>query len=252
MNDKTVIVTGASQGSGRAIAEAFLEASYTVVGWSRRRPEWGAEYGARFIPFSCDVSVEAEVERTFAAAEEAVGAPIRVLVNNAGISSASPIQTDTLAHWNQEFAVNATGVFLCTRHVVRRLVECGLPGRIINISSIAGRSAFPNLSAYSASKAAVIGFTRSLAVELGRHDITVNAICPGSVETEMFRDVLKRLAAESGKTLETITREQTSVIPLCRFQQPEDVAALALFLASDGARNISGEAINLDGGVVRC
>lgn len=121
MNDKTVIVTGASQGSGRAIAEAFLEASYTVVGLSRRRPEWGAEYGARFIPFSCDVSVEAEVERTFAAAEEAVGAPIRVLVNNAGISSASPIQTDTLAHWNQEFAVNATGVFLCTRHVVRRL-----------------------------------------------------------------------------------------------------------------------------------
>ena len=252
MNDKTVIITGASQGSGRAIAEAFLNASYTVVGLSRRLPAWGEAYGARFIPFSCDVSKEDKVERTFSAAEEVVGTPIRVLVNNAGISSSSPIEADTLDHWEHEFAVNSTGVFLCTRHIIRRLIECGLPGRIINISSIAGRSAFPNLSAYSASKAAVIGFTRSLAVELGRHDITVNAICPGSVDTDMFRDVLRRLSAESGKTYEEIAREQTSIIPMCRFQQPEDVAALALFLASDGARNINGEAINLDGGVVRC
>lgn len=252
MADKAVIVTGASQGCGRAIAEAFLNASYTVVGLSRKLPGWGSEYGARFIPFSCDVSREDEVERVFSAAEEAVGSPIRVLVNNAGISFASPIESDTLEHWEREFAVNTTGVFLCTRHIVSRLIKNNLPGRIINISSIAGRNAFPNLSAYSASKAAVIGFSRSLAVELGSRDITVNVICPGSVETEMFRDVLKRLSAESGKPLEEITREQTSIIPLRRFQQPEDVAALALFLASDSAGNISGEAINLDGGLVRC
>lgn len=252
MNHQVVAITGASQGSGRAIAEAFLAASYTVVGLSRRAPAWGEEYGERFIPLSCDVSSETQVESAFSAAESRLGRAITVLVNNAGISTASPVQNDTLEHWEREFAVNSTGVFLCTRHVVKRLLEEKLPGRIINISSIAGRNAFPNLSAYSASKAAVIGFTRSLAVELGASDITVNAICPGSVETEMFQNVLKRLSAESGKPLSQIIAEQTALIPLGRFQKPEDVAALALFLASDGAKNISGEVINLDGGVVRC
>ncbi len=252
MDQKNVVVTGASQGCGRAIAEAFLKASYTVVGLSRKAPDWGEACGGRFLAFACDVSSEEQVDRVLDEAEAKLGRPIQILVNNAGISCASPVQSDTLEHWEREFAVNSTGVFLCTRHIVRRLLEESLPGRIINISSIAGRSAFPNLSAYSASKAAVIGFTRSLAVELGPKDITVNAICPGSVETEMFRGVLKRLAAEAGRPLEEIVRAQSSGIPLQRFQQPEDVAELAFFLASEGARNINGEVINLDGGVVRC
>ena len=131
------------------------------------------------------------------------------------------------------------------------MLKRGAAGRIINISSIAGKNGFPNSSAYCASKAAVIGFTRSLAAELGDKDITVNAICPGSVATPMIESVIDTIAANTGMSRTDVRTMMESGIPMKRFQTPEDVASLVLFLASDLAGNISGESLNLDGGVVR-
>ncbi len=148
-------------------------------------------------------------------------------------------------------AVNATGTFLCTREVVKRLLKRGKEGRIINIASIAGKNAFPGSPAYCASKAAVIGFTRSLAVELAPKGIHVNAICPGSLDTEMIQDVIESIAAGSGRDKADVRASMEKSIPTGRFQAPQEVAALCLFLSSDSAKSINGEAINLDGGVVR-
>ena len=134
---------------------------------------------------------------------------------------------------------------------VRGMKKSGRGGRIINIASIAGKNGFQNASAYGASKAAVIGFTRSLAAELGPFGITVNAICPGSVDTPMIEKVIQNIMAASGMEHDAVRKMMESGIPLQRFQTPEDVANLVCFLASDEAKNISGESMNLDGGVIR-
>ena len=173
------------------------------------------------------------------------------MVNNAGIAIEGAVQDYSLDTWNKVLSVNATGTFLCTREMVRGLFSRKQSGRIVNIASIAGKNGFPNSPAYCASKAAVIGLTRSLAIELGSHDITVNAICPGSVDTPMIRSVIDRISANSGKTEEEVRASMVSGIPMKRFQTPDDVANLCVFLASDLSRNINGETINLDGGVVR-
>lgn len=249
MNQKTVMVTGAGGGSGKAIAKAFLEAGAHVVAADLKYPDWESpsEY---FFPVAMDVSDEAAVLRTVDLGCEKFGG-IDILVNNAGIAMESPIQDFQLDIWNKIFAVNVTGSFLCTRAVVKNLLKRKATGRIINISSIAGKNGFPNSSAYCASKAAVIGFTRSLAAELGDKDITVNAICPGSVATPMIESVIDTIVANTGMDRPAVRTMMESGIPMKRFQTPEDVAALVLFLASDMAKNISGESLNLDGGVVR-
>ena len=157
----------------------------------------------------------------------------------------------TLNDWERMFAVNCTGTFLCTRAVVRNLLANKAPGSVINIASVGGKNAFPSQSHYCASKAAVIGFTRSLAVELGPAGIRVNAICPGSIDTPMLSRVAEDIAENTGQPLEQVKKSMVMSIPLRRLQEPEDVARLALFLASDDAANINGESINLDGGMVR-
>ena len=147
--------------------------------------------------------------------------------------------------------VNITGVFLCCREVVKYMLERNLTGSIINISSIAGKNAFPDSTPYCSSKAAVIGFSRSLALSVGPAGINVNAICPGTVETPMILDVIKSKISASGKSEESVRREMTDMIPMRRFQTPDDVAGLCMFLSSEDGKNINAEAINLDGGVVR-
>ena len=134
----------------------------------------------------------------------------------------------------------------------RKIFQC-LTCRKITIIPypLAGKNGFANSSGYCASKAAVIGFTRALAAELGGYDITVNAVCPGSVATPMIEEVIQNISANTGMSKDEARTMMESGIPLKRFQQPEDVAQLVCFLASDAAKNISGESINLDGGVVR-
>ena len=247
--DKVVMVTGAGGGSGRAIAEHFLNDGATVIAVDLKEPAW-KEKTDTFFPVSCDISDEKRVKEVIECYISKFGC-IDTLVNNAAITIEAPLVDFQLETWEKIFDVNTKGTFMCTQAVVRALIKQNKPGSIINIASIAGKNGFANSCAYCASKAAVIGFTRALAVELGQYDITVNAICPGSVATPMIEVVIGNISNKTGMNREETRAMMESGIPLKRFQQPDDVASLVCFLASDGARNISGESMNLDGGVIR-
>lgn len=244
-----VMVTGAGGGSGRAIAEKFLDGGAKVIALDLETPDW-KEKSDTFFPVSCDVSSEEQVQSVVSSYTKTLGC-IDILVNNAGIAIESPLTDFKAEIWRKIFAVNVDGPFFCTRAVVKKLIAHKKPGRIINIASIAGKNGFANSSGYCSSKAAVIGFTRALAAELGGYDITVNAVCPGSVATPMIEAVIQNISANTGMSETEARTMMESGIPLKRFQKPEDVAELVCFLASDAAKNISGESMNLDGGVVR-
>lgn len=246
----TVLVTGAGGGSGAATAKAFLANGYRVIAGDLLAPTWETEYEECLMRVQMDISCEETVNKIVRDTADA-GHPIQVLVNNAGVAIGAPIQQMSTEIWNKNLTINTTGTFFCTRAVVSILLEMGLPGSVINIASVAGKNGFANTAAYCASKAGIIGMTRGLAVELGPKDITVNAICPGSVDTPMIQRVIDGISSSTGEEKSAVRCRMESSIPMNRFQKPEDIAALALFLASDGARNISGESINLDGGVVR-
>lgn len=244
-----VMVTGAGGGSGKTISEHFLNSGAKVIALDLKVPTWKEESDT-FYPVSCDVSDEHQVQSVVDKYTSEVGC-IDVLVNNAGISIEAPLVNFKLDVWKKIFAVNTEGTFLCTKAVVKNLIEQKKMGSIVNIASVAGKNGFPNSSAYCSSKAAVIGFTRALAAELGEHDITVNAICPGSVDTPMIEEVISNISSNTGMSRAEARTMMESGIPVKRFQQTEDVANLVCFLASDAARNISGESMNLDGGVIR-
>lgn len=252
MKNPVVFVTGAGRGSGEAIAKRFLRDGAIVAASDLKKPEWTAgEYESRLIRLEVDVSNEVAV---IAAIREvnAKTTGINILINNAGLSKPdTPIVDEDASSLERLFKVNMEGVFFTTREVVRNLQMKKLPGAIINVASVAGKNGFQGCSLYGATKAAVIGFTRNLAPELGPHDITVNAICPGSVDTPMILSVISNISKNSGMSLEEARKAMESGIPMRRLQTPEDVAGLCVFLASDDARNISGESMNLDGGAVR-
>lgn len=250
IQQSTVLITGAGGGSGAATAKAFLARGYRVIAGDLRTPDWETDFEDQLQRVQLDVTDEAAIDRLVAQAE-ADGTPIQVLVNNAGIAIGVPIQDMTTEIWMKNLAVNTTGTFFCTRAVVRVLLKNHLVGSIINIASVAGKNGFADTAAYCASKAGIIGFTRGLAAELGPKDITVNAICPGSVDTPMIQRVIDDIAKDSGDPEDMIRERMVASIPMKRFQTPEDIAALAVFLGSDYARNINGESINLDGGAVR-
>lgn len=252
LKDKVILVTGAAGGSGKAISKRCLKEGAIVVVCDIKKPVWDAgEYEDKIIRLEFDVSNEDAVNKAIEEVNsKTVG--ISILVNNAGIAPEANLIDTEIDMWERVFAINTRGIFLCTKTIVKNMLKNNISGSIINISSIAGRNSFAGCSAYAASKAAVIGFTRSLAVELGPSDIRVNAICPGSVETDMIQGVIKNISKKTGMNLKEVREMMESGIPLKRFQTPEDVAAMVVFLASDEGRNVSGEAINLDGGVVRC
>ena len=251
LKDKVALVTGAGQSTGMAIAQEMLEAGAIVVATDIKTPTWDVKAGSeRLIKAALDVSKEEQVETLVTEINQRTTG-INVLVNNAGIYQWALLKDMTLSDWERMFAVNATGTFLCIRAVARALMARKAPGSIINIASVGGKNAFPSQSHYCASKAAVIGFTRSLAVELGPELIRVNAICPGSIDTPMLAKVREDIASNTGQSLHDVRSAMIDSIPLGRFQEPKDIAMLAVFLASDCARNINGESINLDGGMVR-
>ncbi len=252
MKNQVVFVTGAGRGSGEAIAKSFLHQGSVVAAADLKKPEWDAgEYEKNLIRLALDVSDEkAVIDAIRDVNARTTG--INVLVNNAGIAKPdAPIVDEKVESLEKLFKVNVEGVFFTVREVVRNLEARKMPGAIINIASVAGKNGFQGSSLYGATKAAVIGFTRNLAPELGPYDITVNAICPGSVDTPMIAGVLAQIASRTGMTQMEARKAMENSIPMHRLQKPEDVAALCVFLASDGARNINGESMNLDGGTVR-
>jgi ketoreductase len=244
------LVTGGGRGIGRAIAFALGGIGTTVAiaarTWSQlestaRELE---SAGARAIPIEMDVTSETSV----ACAVDALRADVphvNILVNNAGIGGGEPVAGSDIERWRRTIDTNLTGTYLVTRAVLP-LMRGG--GRIINLSSVLGRFGVPGYTAYCASKHAVIGFTRALALELAPKQITVNAICPGWVDTEMAEQGMRQGAAATGQTFEQFRASALGAVPIKRIIQPEEVAGLVAFLASPAAAAITGQTYNICGG----
>jgi len=172
-----------------------------------------------------------------------------ILVNNAGIAESATLVNTTDELWHRHLAINLSGTFYCTRAALPAMLKNGW-GRVINIASIAGKTGAPYIAAYSASKHGVMGLTRSIALGVGATGITVNAICPGYVDTEMVSRGVEQITTKTGRTAEEALDSLKKMSPQNRLVTPEEVAAVALLLASDEGRGINGQGINVDGGSV--
>lgn len=244
-----VFVTGASRGSGRAIAARFARDGYAVAATGRRADslsalaETLAAAGAEVLALGCDVIDREAVARTVAQVEQRLG-PIDVLVNNAGESGSAPFPSMDDALWDRMLAVNLTGAYNCMRAIVPSMFERGR-GRVITIASVAARIGFAYTAAYVASKHGVLGLTRAVAIEAASHGVTVNAICPGWMNTDMTTRAIERIVAKTGRTPEDARRTLERMNPQQRLIEPEEVAAVAAFLASPDAASINGQDITI-------
>jgi NAD(P)-dependent dehydrogenase (short-subunit alcohol dehydrogenase family) len=257
LKDRTAFITGGGRGIGRAVASAFAREGARVFVVARTasevervageiRDERGAESASHGV---CDVADSASVARAFAEAREFFGRGVDVLVNNAGIAESAKLWDATDEFWHRHLAVNLSGAFYCMREAMPFMVERGW-GRVVNVASIAGKTGAPYVSAYSASKHGVLGLTRSAALEVATKGVTVNAVCPGYVDTEMTAHAVENIRAKTGRTADAALEAIKSLSPQRRLVTPEEVAALALLLASEDGRGINGQAINVDGGAV--
>ena len=256
LSDKIAFITGGGRGIGRAVALAFAREGARVAVVARTASEVAhvaeeisEQCGVETMHATCDVSSVESVARAFAAVAEKFGQAPDMLVNNAGIAESAPLVKTDDELWHRHLAVNLTGTFYCTRAALPAMIDRGW-GRIINIASIAGKTGAPYIAAYSASKHGVLGLTRSLALEVATKGITVNAICPGYVDTEMTTRALEIIEAKTGKSAADSLDAIKAMNPQRRLVEPAEVAALALLLASDAGRGINGQAINVDGGTV--
>ncbi|HWF84152.1 MAG TPA: SDR family NAD(P)-dependent oxidoreductase [Vicinamibacterales bacterium] len=246
----TTLVTGGGRGIGRAIALAFAEPGATVAVAGRtvaQLEETAREIerrGARALAVEMDVTDEAAVARAF---ESLTASTLDVLVNNAGAGGGQPIHKTDTGSWRRVLDTNVWGTFLVSRQAVPLMRE---GGRIINLSSVLGRFGVPGYTAYCASKHAVIGFTRALALEVVKRGITVNAICPGWVDTEMAAQGMQAGATVMGVTFDEFKAHAIGAVPIRRIIQPAEVAHLVKFLASPGAAAITGQTYNICGGQV--
>jgi NAD(P)-dependent dehydrogenase (short-subunit alcohol dehydrogenase family) len=256
LKDRIALITGGGRGIGRAVAFAFAREGAQVAVVARTASEVARvatevmeECGMEAASFVCDVSDSEAVEHAFAAVAEKFGRGVDILVNNAGIAESAPLVKTTDELWLRHLSVNLSGTFYCTRAALPAMLARGW-GRIINIASIAGKTGAPYISAYTASKHGVLGLTRSVALEVAMKGITVNAICPGYVETDMATHAVENITARTGKTGEEARAILERMSPQNRLVTVEEVAALSLLLASDEGRGINGQAINVDGGSV--
>jgi len=253
MQNKVVIVTGAARGIGLAVARRVVEAGSKVVAVGRDRAaldEAAAELGATesVLVDVADVTIETDVQGMFERAVERFGS-VDTVVNNAGAALLRPFVETTLDEWRAQFAVHADGPFLVCREAVRRWRAVGTGGTIVNVASICGTMGAAWATAYSASKAAVLGLTRALARETASHGIRVNAVVPGAVDTTLFHDgTLGAMADRFGTTKDKLLASTLGTIPMKRLLAPDEVARLIWFLASDEARGVTGQAYTIDCG----
>ncbi|MEQ8224219.1 MAG: SDR family oxidoreductase [Candidatus Eremiobacterota bacterium] len=248
--DKVVIITGASKGLGLSAAKAFLRDGAHVVVISRDKDllekSWKDIENVLIIPG--DVSSEERVRYIFEKILSVYG-KVDILVNNASIALVKKITDTTLEEWNRILSVNVTGTFLMSRETVNIMLKNNIKGKIINISSVSGDVGAPLATAYSASKAAVIGLTKALAKEVASSGINVNTICPGAMDTDMFHKGTIGVLSKMFNSEEDILLKNTiKAIPLKRLLSPDEVAEMVLYLASDHSSGITGQTINIDCG----
>ena len=244
------LVTGGGRGIGRAIALALAGGDSFVGVAARTRGQVEAvaieidRLGGRAMPIEMDVAHEASVAAGVRALADAVG-HVDVLVNNAGVGGGEALVGSDAARWRQMIDTNLTGTYLVSRATVP-LMRAG--GRIVNVSSVLGRFGVAGYTAYCASKHGVIGFTRALALELAPQRITVNALCPGWVDTSMAEEGMRLGAAANDQTFQQFRDEALAAVPIQRMIQPEEVAELVRFLASPETGAITGQTYNICGG----
>jgi acetoin reductase-like protein len=251
---KVAVVTGGAKGIGRGIVEALARHGATVVvadvdgeEATRTAEAVDAVEGARIVGRRLDVTSWEDDQRLVAELLEELG-QIDILVNNAGVSRGIPFLDIDEAEWDRVFDVNVKGVYFATRAVLPHMIG-RRSGRVVNLASMVGKEAIPLFVHYSASKFAVMGITQGVAKEVAEHGITVNAVCPGVVRTPLWEPLLDQLSAEKGITRDEAFAEFIDGIPLGRPQEPEDIGEVVAFLASDKARNMTGQGINVSGGM---
>lgn len=243
------VVTGGGRGIGLAIAKTLAEsgAKVSIIGrnpdiLSQAAGTIGADHSA------CDVTDDEALRTTLDMLAERHG-PITILVNNAGAADSRPVKAIDKSHLDKMLSINFVAVALASQHVLGGMTAAG-GGRIINVASTAGLKGYAYVAGYCAAKHAVIGFTRSMALETAKKNITVNAICPGYTDTDLLAESIANIQEKTGMSAEEARKTVLSVNPQGRAIEPDEVAALALWLCSDKARSVTGQAWPVAGGEV--
>jgi len=253
---KNVCVTGAGNGIGRATAIAMSNEGYNVVcadvdlKQAQETLQIILDNKGTGFSIAMDVTNNSDIKKMIDDIVVKFGS-LDILVNNAGVTRTSSIMDLTENDWNWIIDVNAKGAFFCLQAAAKQMIIQNQGGRIINMASVGGKG-FVDVSnaIYAASKGAVISLTKTAAQELAKHQITVNSICPGITYTNILSNIVKKRAIEQNKSEEDIMKHYVRDIPLKRPNYPEDIAAMVVFLASEGARNITGQSYNVDGGLI--
>lgn len=251
--ERHAVVTGASRGIGSTIAAALAARGAQVSLLGRDAGNLNTVAAAiggpsRAVPIVTDVTDSASVSAAFDTARQHFG-PVHILINNAGQAASAKFTDTDQALWNSIMAVNLNGTYLCTRQAVPDMLQAGY-GRIVNIASIAGLRGGAYISAYVASKHAVIGLTRSLALELATKNITVNAVCPGYTDTDIVRDAIANIVRKTGRTEAEALESLVATNPQRRLISPQEVAHTVLWACGPGAESITGQSIVVAGGEV--
>ena len=251
LSGRHAIITGGNRGIGAAIAWSLARAgaSLTLMGRDAiKLTETGssiaAECSVDVLTVECDVTDEESVTAAFARAGDAY-----ILVNNAGAAEGAPFAETTREMWDRMIAVNLTGTYLCTQRALPGMLRNGA-GRVINIASTAGLKGYARITAYTAAKHGVVGFTRALAAETARNGVTVNAVCPAYTETEMSERAVASIASHRHISNQEARQKLERMIPIGRLIKPEEVAAGVLWLCSKEAAAITGQTISVSGGEV--
>jgi len=255
LTGRIALVTGGGRGIGRAVALSLASAGADVAISGRNADVLDETVGAiraigrRAAAVVCDVSERGQVDAMVAQVKKDLGNPL-ILVNNAGIAGSAKLSDTTDDMWESMLRINATGAFYCTRALVPMMVDAKW-GRVVNVASIAARAGAAYIAAYAASKHALLGLTRAVAAEVAARGVTVNAVCPGYVDTEMTDRSAAFISVRTGRDETDARKILEGFSPQKRLMTAEEVASLATYLCSEAARGINGQGIVIDGGAVQ-